>query len=52
MITLQNIYTSDIQKLLAWWREIKDIEAVQQDDIWNMMGRFEKDLHDISMGKS
>ena len=51
MIVLPNIYTSDIKALLDWWREIKDIEAVYQEDIWNMMKRFERDLNDISVGK-
>lgn len=51
MIVLPNIYTSDIKALLDWWREIKDISEVQQSDIWNLMGRFERDLNDISVGK-
>lgn len=47
MITLPNIYTSDIKTLLDWWKEIKDIEMVQQPDIPPLMGRFERDLNDI-----
>lgn len=50
MITLPNVYSSDIQALLDWWREIKDISEVQQSDIWNLMGRFERDLDNLKKG--
>lgn len=50
MVALPNIYSSDIKALLDWWKEIKDIESVYQEDIWNLMERLEKDLHDIQRG--
>lgn len=42
MVALPNIYS-----FLDWWKEIQDIDAIFQEDIWNLM---EKDLHDISRG--
>lgn len=50
MVALGNVYTSDIKALLDWWKEIKDIEYVYQEDIWNLMERLEKDLHEIRAG--
>lgn len=50
MVALPNIYSSDIKALLDWWKEVKDIESVYQENIWNLMERLEKDLHDIQRG--
>lgn len=50
MVTLPNIYTSDIRALLDWWKEVKDIEMIQQDDIALLMHRLEKELYNIQKG--
>lgn len=50
MVALPNIYSSDIKALLDWWKEVKNIESVYQEDIWNLMERLDKDLHDLVTG--
>lgn len=52
MVTLPNLYTSDMKNMLDWWNARKTgcIPAELSERVENAMGRLEKDLHDIARG--
>ena len=54
MITLENIYTSDIQDVLDWYKAYRNgcIPATLNEKFENVLARFETDLHNISLGKA
>lgn len=53
MVTLPNLYASDMKDMLDWWEARKrgTIEATLSDRVENAMQRLEKDLHDLAHGK-
>lgn len=54
MVTLNNIYSSDIKTALDWYKAYKAgcIPASLSEDIDNIMSRVELDLHEMLLGKA
>lgn len=50
MVTLENLYANDIQKITEWMKERKDME--ENSEIKSIYDRMVHDLHWIKIGKS
>lgn len=53
MVTLPNLYTSDMKDVMDWFKARKEgcIPSSLDKRVENALQRLEKDLHDISKGK-
>ena len=54
MITLENLYSSDIKDILDWWnaRKAGCIPAELSERVENAMQRLETDLHALEVGNT
>lgn len=50
MVTLENLYAADIQKIVEWMKERNDV--VENNEIKSIYDRMIHDLHWIKIGKS
>lgn len=53
MVTLENLYPSDMKDILDWWnaRQLGCIPASLDAKVENAMDRLAGDLHKLSLGK-
>lgn len=49
MVTLNNVYAVDIDKLINWMKENESVK--KSEEITSIMERMEHDLHWIRLGK-
>lgn len=50
MVTLENVYANDIQKITEWMKDRKDVN--ENPEIKSIYDRMVHDLHWIKIGKS
>lgn len=50
MIILENVYASDIDKLVNWMKENDSVK--NSEELTCLMQRMETDIHNLKIGKS